>query len=78
MQTGVIRMKWKSLSSVCSDDEMLYQSIKNARSELDWAVSVFNELTDNAAIDYASYYVLAARTKYSYLLQQAKERDLSI
>ena len=71
-------MKWKSLSSVCSDDEMLYQSIKNARSELDWAVSVFNELTDNAAIDYASYYVLAARTKHSYLLQQAKERDLSI
>ena len=71
-------MKWKSLSSVCSDDEMLYQSIKNARSELDWAVSVFNELTDNAAIDYASYYVLAARTKYAYLLQQAKERDLSI
>ena len=71
-------MKWKSLSSVCSDDEMLYQSIKNARSELDWAVSVFNELTDNAAIDYAPYYVLAARTKYSYLLQQAKERDLSI
>ena len=71
-------MKWKSLSSVCADDEMLYQSIKNARSELDWAVSVFNELTDNAAIDYASYYVLAARTKYSYLLQQAKERDLSI
>ena len=71
-------MKWKSLSSVCSDDEMLYQSIKNARSELDWAVSVFNELTDNAAIDYASSCVLAARTKYSYLLQQAKERDLSI
>ena len=71
-------MKWKSLSSVCSDDEMLYQSIKNARSELDWAVSVFNELTDNAALAYASYYVLAARTKYSYLLQQAKERDLSI
>ena len=71
-------MKWKSLSSVCSDDEMLYQSIKNARSELDWAVSVFNELTDNAAIDYASYYVLAARPTYSYLLQQATERDLSI
>ena len=56
-------MKWKSVSSVCSEDEMLYQSIKNARSELDWAVSVFNELTDHAAIDYASYYVLAARTK---------------
>jgi len=57
---------------------MLYQSIKNARSELDWAVSVFNELTDHAAIDYASYYVLAARTKYSYLLQLAKERNLSV
>ena len=71
-------MKWKSVSSVCSEDEMLYQAIKNARSELDWAVSVFNELTDPAAIDYASYYVLAARTKYSYLLQLAKERNLSV
>ena len=71
-------MKWKSVSSVCSEDEMLYQSIKNARSELDWAVSVFNELTDHAAIDYASYYVLAARTKYSYLLQLAKERNVSV
>ena len=57
---------------------MLYKSIKTARSELDQAVSVFNELTDNAAIDYASYYVLAARTKYSYLLKLAKERNLSI
>ena len=71
-------MKCKSVYYVCSEDEMLSQSIKNARSELDWAVSVFNELTDHAAIDYASYYVLAARTKYSYLLQLAKERNLSV
>ena len=71
-------MKFKQMPPVYSEDEMLYKSIKTARSELDQAVSVFNELTDNAAIDYASYYVLAARTKYSYLLKLAKERNLSI
>lgn len=71
-------MKFKQMPPAYSEDELLYRSIKNARSELDQAVSVFNELTDNAAIDYASYYVLAARTKYSYLLKLAKERNLSI
>lgn len=71
-------MKFKQIPPAYSEDELLYRSIKNARSELDQAVSVFNELTDNAAIDYASYYVLAARTKYSYLLKLAKERNLSI
>ncbi len=71
-------MKFKQMPPAYSEDELLYKSIKTARSELDQAVSVFNELTDNTAIDYASYYVLAARTKYSYLLKLAKERNLSI
>ena len=68
----------KCSSKLCLEDEMLYKSIKTARSQLDLAVAEFNQLTDNMAIDYASYYLLAARTRYSYLLKIAKEKNLSL
>ena len=68
----------KCSSKLCLEDEMLYTSIKTARSQLDLAVAEFNQLTDNMAIDYASYNLLAARTRYSYLLKIAKEKNLSL
>ncbi len=68
----------KCSSKLCIEDEMLYNSIKTARSQLDLAVAEFNQLTDNMAIDYASYNLLAARTRYSYLLKIAKEKNLSL
>lgn len=61
-----------------SQDKILVDSIRSARSELDKAVDIFNELTDEAAVDYASYNLLAARARYSYLLKIAKEQKLSI
>jgi hypothetical protein len=42
------------------------------------AVAAFNETTDDKAIDYASYNLLAARARYSYLIQLAKEQKLSL
>ena len=71
-------MKLKLSRPMHSEDEMLYMSIKNARCELDTAVDIFNELTDTTAVDYAAYNILAARAKYSYLLQLAKAKDLSL
>jgi len=71
-------MKLKLSERPHSEDEMLYLSIKSARSDLDRAVGMFNELTDNTAIDYASYNILAARARYSYLLQLAKSKNLSL
>ena len=71
-------MKLKLSRPMQSEDEMLYMSIKNARCELDTVVDIFNELTDNTAVDYAAYNILAARAKYSYLLQLAKAKDLSL
>ena len=68
----------KCSSKLCIEDEMLYKSIKTARSQLDLAVAEFNQLTDNMAIDYASYNLLAARTRSSYLLKIAKEKNLSL
>ncbi len=71
-------MKLKLSEQPHSEDEMLYLSIKSARSDLDRAVGMFNELTDNTAVDYASYNILAARARYSYLLQLAKSKNLSL
>ena len=61
-----------------SDDELLYNCIKTAHSELEQAVSVFNELTDETAVDYASYNLLAARAKYPPPPPPAKEKELSL
>lgn len=61
-----------------TEDDKLYESINNARSELELAVLTFNEMTDDQAIDYASYNLLAARAKYSYLIKLAKEKNLSL
>lgn len=71
-------MKLRQAECPISEDKLLYMSIKNAHSELEQAVGMFNELTDNKAIDYASYNLLAARAKYSYLLQLAKSKNLSL
>lgn len=68
----------KGCDNLKPDEENIVISIKNARSELEQAVSLFNELTDFTAIDYASYNLLAAKAKYSYLIQIAKEKGLSV
>lgn len=60
------------------EDAKLYEYIDTARYELDLATKRFNEITDERAIDYASYSLLAAKAKYSYLIQLAKEKKLSL
>lgn len=69
-------MKFKQNSF--SQEEQLFASIKSARTELDRATVLFNELTDDTGVDYASYNLLAARARYSYLLKLAKEKELSV
>lgn len=67
-----------ALKPSCTDDSQLYESIDNAKYELYLATKRFNEITDDRAIDYASYSLLAAKAKYSYLIQLAKEKKLSL
>lgn len=67
-----MKRKWKT------EEERIIASIKNAHSEVEQATLLFNEMTDSAAIDYASYNLLAAKTKYSYLIQIAKEKGMTI
>ena len=61
-----------------SEYDFLLQSIQSANRELHEAADLFNQLTDDDAIDYASYNLLAIRTKYSYIIKLAKEKDLSL
>ena len=61
-----------------SEEAQLHEYIDTARYELDLATKKFNEITDDRAIDYASYNLLAARAKYSDLIQLAKEKKLSL
>ena len=78
---GVIFLNIKGTSALkqnCSKDDKLYEYIDFARHELDLATKQFNEITDDRAIDYASYSLLAAKAKYSYLIQLAKEKKLSL
>ena len=61
-----------------SQDEILLNSLQSARLDLEKATDLFNERTDDTAVDYASYNLLAARAKYSYLLKLAKKSNLSL
>ena len=67
-----------ALKAGYTEEDKLYVSIDQARYDLEVAVRTFNELTDDKAVDYASYNLLAARARYSYLLKLAKEKSLSL
>ena len=68
----------KLQQSAIYQDEILFNSLQSARMDLEKATVLFNELTDDTAVDYASYNLLAARAKYSYLLKLAKKSKLSL
>lgn len=59
-----------------TEDEELINSIRNA--QLDWqrAESMFHEATDPDLVDHTIYDMMAAKTRYSYLLKTAKQKDL--
>lgn len=57
-------------------DDILIENIIEARSEMERAEHAFNELTDNTAIDYAAYNIMAARARYVHLLNIAKENNV--
>lgn len=59
-----------------TDDEKLISSIKNAQSEWYRAESMFNEATESDLVDHAIYDMMAAKTRYAYLIKAAKQRGL--
>lgn len=62
-----------------ADEKMLlFDSIERAYSDLEQAQYDFNQLSDSAAVDYASYSILAAEAKYTYLLNLAKKKGMRL
>lgn len=59
-----------------TEDEKLISSINAAHSDWQRAESMFHEVTDPDLIDHAVYDMMAAKTKYIYLLKAAKNRGL--
>ena len=57
---------------------LLFDSIEKAYSDLEQAQYDFNLLSDSAAVDYASYSILAAEAKYTYLLNLAKKKGMRL
>jgi len=57
-------------------EEELAGAIKKARSDLERAESLFNEITSAEMVDCLSYDIMAAKSRYSYLLRLAKEKNL--
>ncbi len=60
-----------------TSDDQLYDFLDDARCELEKAVLTFNELTDEKAIDYASYNLLAA-SKIFLSFKTCKRKKLSL
>lgn len=56
------------------EDLWLEASISEARSEWKRAEDCFNEVTDRELIDYAAYALMAARSRYMYLVNLAKKK----
>ena len=68
----------KLLKAAGSEYDFLLQSQQSARRELHEADRLFYQISDAEAVDYASYNLLAAKSKYSYLLKLAKEKNVSL
>lgn len=54
----------------------LLANIQTARSDLERAEMQFNEVTEQNAVEYAVYSILAAKARYSYLMSLAKQEGV--
>lgn len=59
-----------------TEDDKLISSIREAHSDWQRAEALFHEVTDPDLVDYTIYDMMAAKTKYAYLLKTAKNKDL--
>lgn len=61
-----------------SETDKLISMIKEAHSEWQDAEMLFQNATESDLIDYAIYKVEATKTKYRYLIKQAKQKNIKI
>lgn len=68
----------KKSEKYTKDQQELIHAIEIAKSEIDTARSVFQLANDPMMVDYAIFMEEAAKSKYAYLLMQAKAQDLRV
>lgn len=59
-----------------SEEEQLVSAIKSARRDYKMAESRFNEAGDSDLVDQAIYDMLSAKTRYTYLMKQARDKGI--
>lgn len=63
-----------NIPSEQTEEEKLYASIRDAEMEWKIAEERFNQATDPDLIDFATYDIMAARSRYEYLIKTAKKQ----
>ncbi len=64
-------------TSRLTPNQQLLKEIDKAKNDWLQAESIFNEALDNTLIDHAIYDMMAAKTRYSFLLKKAREQGVS-
>lgn len=59
-----------------TDEDKMLDTIRSAHEEWKNAESFFQNVTDPDLVDHAIYRVEAARTRYTYLMKQAREMGI--
>ncbi|MGN0712105.1 MAG: YaaL family protein [Anaerovoracaceae bacterium] len=68
--------KFMGIPAPVDENQAIIQNIRDTKEKILKSEVMFNELTDSDLIDYASYDLLAEKSRYSYLLKEAKKRNL--
>ncbi|WP_251862133.1 YaaL family protein [Clostridium sp. Marseille-Q2269] len=68
----------KKLKDRAYGEKLLLESIDNVISEIDNSRRLFENTNDPKLIDYAIYMEEALKSKYVYLLKQAKEKGIKV
>lgn len=61
-----------------TDEEIMLENIKNAHEEWENAENFFQNAVDDDLIDHAIFRLEAARTKYVYLMKQARSKGIHL
>ena len=72
------RITKNRLALTCGEEDMLRQELQRTMDAWHHAENHFREATDQDLIDQASYDLLSAKSRYAYLIKQARSRGLSL
>ena len=72
------RFNKRRASAHCVEEDMFRQELQRTLEAWQHAENHFREATDQDLIDQATYDLLSAKSRYTYLLKQVRARGLSL